>query len=429
MKKNLVFTICAKNYIGLAQILEESVLDHSMDTDFLIFVADQILDEGILSSLPSNIKIARDVVGIDGDMWIDMSFKYNLTEFCTSIKPAVFLHLLENTAYEKIVYLDPDIYVFSSLTPIYEMMDEHSIVLTPHVTRISDVYKGELPDTDFLGNGIFNLGFCGVKNDQTGKKMIKWWHSKLLYNCFIDPYLNTFTDQKWMDYLPAFFNDKELLITRHLGLNIAPWNFFERRISMKEDQLIVAARENEDEIYPVIFVHYSGYNYTQLKEGVVIQNNVSSLNNYEDIKLLTGRYAQSIKDNRVKFDRFIHLEYSYNRFDDGTLINSFHRRLYRSLINKGEKLEQPFSCSSHSFYARLKKAGMIRQTTLNIDKVGKSNMRGMDAKLLFFNRMTRIIYRLLGFERYSLFVRLLRPYSRYESQIHLLDPQYDKENI
>jgi len=429
MKNNVVFTICAKNYIGLAQILEKSVLKHNIDTDFLIFVADEVLDEEILFSLPSNVFIAKDIVNLDKSIWSDMSFKYNLTEFCTSIKPAVFSHLLENTSYEKIIYLDPDIYVFSSLKPIYVMLDQHSIVLTPHMTRISEKYQGDLPDTDFLGNGIFNLGFCGIRSDLTAVRMIKWWHSKLLENCFIDPYLNTFTDQKWMDYLPAFFSAEELLITRHLGLNIAPWNFFERKISIKDNQMMVTAREAEDELYPVIFVHYSGYNYTELKNGIVIQNNVSSLYDYADIKLLTDKYAQYIKENREWFDRFIHLNYSYNYFEDGSVISGFHRRLYRSLITKGEKFEKPFSSSSSSFHARLKKAGMIRKNAINIDKVGKSNLKGMGSKLLLFNRLTRMVYRLLGFERYSLFVRLLRPYSRYESQIHLLDRRYDKENI
>lgn len=429
MKNNVVFTICAKNYIGLAQILEKSVLKHNIDTDFLIFVADEVLDEEILFSLPSNVFIAKDTVNIDKSTWSDMSFKYNLTEFCTSIKPAVFSHLLENTSYEKIIYLDPDIYVFSSLKPIYAMLDQHSIVLTPHMTRISEKYQGDLPDTDFLGNGIFNLGFCGIRSDLTAVRMMKWWHSKLLENCFIDPYLNTFTDQKWMDYLPAFFSAEELLITRHLGLNIAPWNFFERKISIKDDQMMVTAREAENELFPVIFVHYSGYNYTELKNGIVIQNNVSSLHDYADIKLLTDKYAQYIKENREWFDRFIHLNYSYNYFEDGSVISGFHRRLYRSLITKGEKFEKPFSSSSSSFHARLKKAGMIRKNAINIDKVGKSTLKGMGSKLLLFNRLTRMLYRLLGFERYSLFVRLLRPYSRYESQIHLLDRRYDKENI
>jgi len=430
MKDNVVFTICAKNYIGLAQILEKSVQAHNADTDFLIFVADEVFDEAILSELPSNVIIAKNILGLTADIWSEMTFKYNLTEFCTSIKPAIFLYLLENTRYKKVIYLDPDIYVFNTLAPIYDLLDRQSIVLTPHLARISENYRGDLPDTDFLGNGIFNLGFCGVRNDAVAKKMCGWWHSKLLKNCFIDPYLNTFTDQKWMDYLPAFFTSEELIITHHLGLNIAPWNFFERKIILEDGKLMVRAREqDDDQIYPVIFVHYSGYNYTALKEGKVIQNNVSALNVYEDVKLLTDLYAKFIQENRAVFDRFIGLDYSYNSFENGISITNFHRRIYRALNNKGEKILNPFESGDQSFLARLQRAGMVRQTSVNIDKADKSNLKGVGAKLKVFNRLTRLMYRLIGFERYSLFIKLLRPYSRYESQIHLVDKRYDKDNI
>ena len=39
-KKNCIFTICAKNYIGLAQALEKSILQYNNNIDFYIVVAD-----------------------------------------------------------------------------------------------------------------------------------------------------------------------------------------------------------------------------------------------------------------------------------------------------------------------------------------------------------------------------------------------------
>lgn len=431
MKDNVVFTICAKNYIGLAQILEKSLMAHHVDTDFLIFVADEFLDEELIKSLPENVIIAKNAINLDAVTWADMSFKYNLTEFCTSIKPAVFLYLLNHSQYKNIVYLDPDIYIFSSLSPLFTMLDNHSIVLTPHMTKISEKYNGQLPDTDFLGNGIFNLGFCGIRNDSVAKKMILWWHSKLITNCFIDPYFNTFTDQKWMDYLPGFFTSEELLITKHLGCNIAPWNFFERNVTIQDEKLMVSPRDSSDdsELYPVLFVHFSGYNYKELKEGNVIQNNIASLEDYDDIKLLTQTYAEAIKSNRAIFDQFIHLDYTYNSFKDGCTISIFHRRLYRSLVHKGEDISDPFYTGEGSFYHQLKQQGMLIKSSVNIDKVNKGNLKGIDSKLVWFNRIMKLCYKLIGLERYLLLIRLLRPYSRYESQIHLLNRRYEKDNI
>ena len=87
---NAIFTIVAKNYIGLAQVLERSVVANST-SDFYIIVADEF-DKGQAEryDLPGNILIAKNKLGIDNDLWEEMAFKYSLVEFCTAIKPACF---------------------------------------------------------------------------------------------------------------------------------------------------------------------------------------------------------------------------------------------------------------------------------------------------------------------------------------------------
>ena len=160
--KNCVFTIVAKNYIGVAQILEQSLKAKNPDVDFFIFVADEFSENFGIESLPSNVIIAKNKLDISKERWRDMSFKYDLTEFCNSIKPSAFQYLFNNTDYEKIIYLDPDIYIFNSLDAIFEMLDKHSIVLTPHISIIRDRYIGEISESGLMGTGVFNLGFCAI---------------------------------------------------------------------------------------------------------------------------------------------------------------------------------------------------------------------------------------------------------------------------
>lgn len=84
--KNCIFTICAKNYVGLAQILEKSVLKYNKNVDFYIVVADEYgKDDPVVND--KNILIAHEFLNIDEKLWTNMAFKYNLTEFCTCIKP------------------------------------------------------------------------------------------------------------------------------------------------------------------------------------------------------------------------------------------------------------------------------------------------------------------------------------------------------
>jgi len=429
--RKCVFTIVARNYIGLAQILERSLKDKNHDLDFFIFVADEFPRNSETKQIPLNVIFAREKLDISEDAWIQMSFKYDLTEFCTSIKPSAFLYLLKNFEYEQIIYLDPDIYVFGSFDPVFKMLETYSIVITPHILTFNTNYEGDLPESDFMATGVYNLGFCGIRKSVSSFKMISWWHNVLTSKCYIDSYSHSFTDQKWIDFLPAFFNSDDLLVARHLGMNIAPWNFFEREIVQSGEGLMVRHRGTEEQMQAeqVIFVHFSGYNYKELKEGNVVQNNVKNLKDYPDIKLVTDTYAAAINSQKNVFDRFIVENYQYNFFENGSPIIGFHRRLYRSLIEKGEVIIDPFSVNDSSFYSRLKKVGMIKPMKINIDRANKENLPNLKLKLSIFNRLLRLLYRALGLERYLTLIRLMRPYSRYESQIHLIDKQYDKGNI
>ena len=111
--ENCVFTIVAKNYIGLAQILEHSIKQYYKDVDFYVIVADEFEER---RDYPDNAIEAKKCLDIPEDLWVNMSFKYDLTEFCTSIKPASILYFLEK--YEKVIYLDPDILFYDSIERI-----------------------------------------------------------------------------------------------------------------------------------------------------------------------------------------------------------------------------------------------------------------------------------------------------------------------
>lgn len=430
MNKNVVFTICAKNYIGLAQILESSIKKNNSDVDFYIFVADEFGDNW-KDSLPSNVYIAKDVCMIEDELWKQMAFKYNLTEFCTAIKPYCFKYFEVNTNYDKYVYFDPDVYTFDSLDCIFDNLSKYSIVLTPHISNIQTMYSGELAERMILGSGVFNLGFCALHRDEYGRKFIYWWEERLKYQCFIDSLDNYFTDQRWIDFLPCFFDSGVLYIDRSLGLNIAPWNFFEREVYYEGEELYVKLRNNGGEKRDkLIFVHYSGYDYSKLKQGIIVQRNISNLQDYNDIKIITEVYKDAIIRQVDVFNRFITQEYSYNFFDNGIKIELFHRRLYRNLIDKGELFCNPFSIDSDSLYKRLKNKYLLsNKHCTDIDKMSISSASSLKRLLNLFNLFSICVFKIFGYRRYLMLLRLLRQFSRYESQIHLIDKKYISDNL
>lgn len=417
-----VFTIVAKNYIGLAKVLRQSMLEKNEDVSFYIFVADEQCDE---YEGEKGVLFAKDCVDIDRKTWIDMSFKYSLTEFCTAIKPFCFKYLFERVGVDSVIYLDPDIYVFNNLNCIFDILSNKSIVLVPHIVQ---PFVLDERDKVFLQSGIYNLGFLGLARTSTSYQMLEWWGKKLISSCFDDVLDYTFTDQKWMNYIPALFPEEEVCVSRHLGANIAPWNFYEREIILKEGvPFEVVSRLNKDKYeFPVLFIHYSGFDYKGLLQGVERRTRFGIYDmQYNDVKEALSFYVNQLNKSKDEMLKYLSLKYSYSTYDNGFQIDKFQRRLYRSLSNR-EVIDNPFLVSSSDFYERLKKKNLIRNFGPESKVSQASSVKG---KLKLFNLLMSVVYRILGYKRYIAFLRLLKYFSRFESQIFLIDSKYRDSSV
>ena len=411
------FTIVAKNYIGLARILGHSLSKVNPDINFKIFVADEFPQN--VKSLPDNVIISRKVLDYSSEEWTDMSFKYDLTEFCTSIKPGVFKYLVAQ-GYDKVLYFDPDIYIFSSINTILQRLEDYDMVLTPQIVGVHIDYTGEHPEWAMNVNGIFNLGFCGMRKSLITDKIILWWQKRLKTECFADRCIGNFTDQKWMDWMPGLLGNEHLYISHDLGMNMAPWNYFERELFKKNDTLYVRFRTNDNPQHEsrLVFIHFAGYDYNKMKQGFIVRKRIENLQEYKDLHLATEIYCKAIANNKDIFDEFITLPYTYSSYDNGIPISTFHRRLYHGYSEKYGPVRNPFSTNKESFYSMIKKKGMIIND--NIDKISKLNLSNMDRKRKMIGLLFGILYKFMGYKRYVLFVKSLYNYCRPEWHLFLI---------
>lgn len=434
-----IFTIVARNYYGLAQVLRRSVLRHHDNIEFLVFIADGITDPERGQFGPDAVDAAA-LMGnyVSPDKQAEMAFKYNLTEYCTAIKPFCFQHLFDKTDCREAIYLDPDVFVFAPMTPVFEKLADADIVLTPHILFPSS-REGKGKDSNILAAGIFNLGFAGLRRSNSGIAFAKWWGQRLLDQCFADSHGALFTDQKWVDFVPALFPAEDIAVIRHCGTNIAPWNFHERRVSKSDgDQLWVERRVDPADPFatetgrgpePVVFVHFSGFDYKRLCSGEVTQYNIDGLTFYPDLQPLIDRYMTAIQADHETVLKFLGMSYRYAKFKDGSPIISFHRRLLRSAVDAGMQFDDPFAVGAGSFHQRLVESHLVLEDgteAAQLDKSTKNNMAGVERKLAAVNRVMRGVKRVIGFRRYLLLLRLMRPYSRAESQLHLIDSSHNK---
>lgn len=420
--KNCAFTICATNYIGLAKVLEKSIYDYYKDVEFFIMVADEP-DVEIKKTLEDNILIAKSALkGIySEEKWNEMAFKYDLTEFCTAIKPASIKFFFEK-GYEKCIYFDPDILAFSSIEEIYNKLDEYNAIVTPHITQIGLAGQGNIPEHQLLCSGVYNLGFLGIKNTNESKAILDWWERKLEDKCFASIPENLFTDQKWMDLIPCFLGNT-LFVSQNLGMNMAPWNFHERKIQNEENELYVVSRNNESFIRErLIFVHFSGYNYkTLIKKGTLVNRNIKNMESYNDLNAIFDIYREYLE--LCDFSKYADCQYTYNSFEDGSGISKELRRLFRALIEAGEHVENPFLAKS-SFYKAAGKMKLFENGKTNSgspNMVGPQYDKGKKKRLINrLNTIFKFLYFIVGPHRYASIYRVFRFYASWENHYFLI---------
>ncbi|WP_244530569.1 hypothetical protein [Salaquimonas pukyongi] len=263
-------------------------------------------------------------------------FKHDVVELCTAVKGPFLEELLKTNA-EKIFYLDPDIAVLNSLEPMLKLLDEHSILLTPHQLEPDDepqsVWDNEICS---LAHGIYNLGFIAIRNDDVGKDCVRWWSKRCKSFCYDAKDKGLFVDQKWCDLIPAFFERVHIL--RDPGYNIASWNLNRRKITASKDGQFVVNGE-----FPIRFYHF-----TKLGPiGDTMTRRYAGDNT--EVYELWAWYKRCIAeatDDRIP-DRWWH----YGVYSSGSQIPKDARVLYRDREDLIDHFPNPFDSSNGGYEA------------------------------------------------------------------------------
>lgn len=283
------FSICSKNFTAYAITLFDSIKLHHPNSDFVLFLCDDITSDYKVDLLPFRV-VSLAEMGIP-DLQ-GMSQRYNITEFNTAIKPFAFSFLFEKLIKDKCVYIDPDILVISPLDEVVAEFEAGAeCILTPHILKPAE--HVETSDIAMLVYGIYNLGFIGLRNTPTVINIVEWWGRRLERDCRIDLQNGLFVDQKWADLLPAFI--KQTSILHHSGYNVAYWNLSQRTIEYRDNKWYSNAE-------PLRFVHFSG---NEIGSDQVFSRHSQAITrkNIGDLNLLLDYYRQIVYANG-------HLEYS-----------------------------------------------------------------------------------------------------------------------
>lgn len=405
---NAIFTICAKNYLAQALTLKKSAEQHNPQVDFFIFLADKKTED--ISNL--------DVIELDDSWllgWESLAFKYNVIEFSTSIKPFCFGKLFKS-GYDKVIYLDPDIYVTDNLSYIFDSLDQKSMMITPHYNHIETVFTGAVSEEELLFVGIYNLGFGAIKNNVVGNKIIDWWQNRLFDKCYADKEDSLHVDQRWIDFLPAFFPN-DIYISHHPGVNIAIWNLHERELIIDEGRYIIKDLETNNK-YPLLFFHFSGFDPYNTK---VINRRHPKYNThiFPSFVPIIEDYTKNVYENN--YDFYSGLKYSFNRFSNQKVIIPLHRRLFRRYLEENRVSLNPFD-SKALFYQLLESHNLILDGDVDFNLGIKRETKIEVSKIDYiFNKAVKIFIFLFGVKRYYFLIKYIRMKTRLENQDFIIN--------
>jgi hypothetical protein len=387
-------TIVSPNYLAYARTLAASyVAEHPGQQFFVLIVAD-LADAAPFSGFGFT-PVMLPQLGLS-DMHGE-GMKYEILELNTNVKPTFMKHLIETQSLDMLVYLDPDIFCYSPLTPIFDRLAAGATaVVTPHMTTpVSDGFNPT--EQDMLYNGTYNLGFIAVRRCAEGARLLDWWEQRCLGLGFSEGRTGLFVDQKWINLAPGLFEG--VAIERHAGCNMAYWNLHERTLLRAPNGYIVESPVSGR--VPLCFYHFSGI---VPRDSALLSKHTDryTLDARPDLQALFADYKATVIANQGSAAEA--LPYGFNALSDGTTVTLLARRLYAK--HQAHFANQdPFDANSS--FAKLAVEQGWMKGAIAPAKATWRDFNPHDRRVKMVHRILKAALSVLGPHKYELLMRYL----------------------
>lgn len=242
--KTAVCTISTKSHLFKSKAVLASVAAF-VDVDLFCLVVDELHVAEIQSQVEERYE---GLAVLDSPLAHNIKAKYRqkMDKLRWACKP-LYINELIRRGYEKVIYVDNDIFFYSSPQQIIDSLSENNILLTPHFYSASPIHDQNWLEANYRV-GLYNAGFIGVNKNAVDA--MEWWASCCLYNVKKSAWRGLFDDQKYLDLIPIIY--PKVSIAKHPGYNLAGWNMHRYEYSLQEDNQVIINREQ-----PVVFVHFA----------------------------------------------------------------------------------------------------------------------------------------------------------------------------
>jgi hypothetical protein len=333
-----VGTVIAKNFMARARVFARSFRTYNSVIPLHVLLTDEVDGCFEPTQEPFDLvpisAVRRLCLDLDS-----LAFGYDRKTLAVAVKPLLMEKLLDS-GYDRVVLIDADSLVLGSLDPLFDALDDHDIILSPHRSRPPLGTDAISTDLRLLRTGTFNGGLIGVRESPSVRKFLTWWWTRLERHCRYDIKRGLHLDQRWLDLVPGLFGTVGVL--RDERFNVAYWNLDHRTVGpggMSED----SGRSPGCRLF-----HFSGYDPEQPEL-------VSSY--APDLKVFrTGAAAELFHTYRALLIEAGHFRvsrwpYAYGLFDNGEPIADIIRDIYLDLGEENVRYGDPFATDhAESFF-------------------------------------------------------------------------------
>jgi hypothetical protein len=339
-----VCTIVAKNFLARARVFAQSFRAHNPKVPVHVLLTDE--PGGFFDPAEGGVDLVElQQLDLSQPARSHLAFRYDRKSLAAAVKPVLLRHLLDS-GFDRVVLVDADSMVLDTFGPVFEALEEHEIVLSPHRLEPPTGLRAVATELDLLRTGTFNGGLMAVRESSSTREFLRWWWTRLERHCRHDIRHGLHLDQKWLDLASGLFDGVGVL--RHPGFNVAYWNLDHRGPGAVGVQPSAAD-------WRCHHFHFSGY---EPEAPDVLSSYVP------DLMVADAGWARPLFDTyRQRLFEAGHHEaaawpYAFGRFDNGAPVAEIFREIYHDRGDAAARHGDPFATAgTDSFWAWLHAPG------------------------------------------------------------------------
>ena len=336
MSRAAAGTIVAKRSLPLARVLARSFAEHHPEIPFFVLLTDEVdrrfdpAAEGFRLLRLSDLAIPQ----VER-----LRFQYGQQPLSYAMTPCLLRHLLD-LGFDRALFLKQESLVVGALPALFESLERHPIVLTPHLVRPLDGADGVARELNVLLSGSFNLGVLAVADTPTAREFLDWWADRLRTHCLHDVGRGLHFEQRWIDLVPGYFEG--VLVLRDPGYNVGHWCLPERAVELRPDGITVDGR-------PGRLFRFSGFDPDQ-PQAATRHSRRLTMSGLGPAAAIFQRYRELLL--AAGYHEALAWPYAYSAFDNGVPVPDVAREMYRELGEAVAAFGDPLHSSHRSSFFR-----------------------------------------------------------------------------